>query len=374
MTRRAAVRAGFGLIELLVSISIILALAGFAFLMYPGVRDQDRVRNAVTDVGSTCKLAQAMAARDKAPRGVRFITGTNALDPMKTDPRWVTELQYVELPPPLIPNLNPLTPSLANPTAHPNLESRVRFAYTPAATTSTNPLPGTITGRRCFLENLTAEQAAQVQAGCTIVMPNFGTWHRISAIPAAATAVPASRSTPTIPAIPLFDLEVQLEVFPDAILGAGTSAVIYHFAIYLLATPLVGEPTVLLPKGICVDLNPSDPITTPAPRYPVGSIGPSGAGDFDVIFAPDGKLVGSPNGQLFLLVRDYTKGGATNIRVVEGLPLVDAFRRAGEMHYLTIRASGSLGHAPVTWPDAAGNYNYPAGQTPFTLARQELNQ
>ena len=371
MTRRAAVRAGFGLIELLVSISIILALAGFAFLMYPGVRDQDRVRNAVTDVGSTCKLAQAMAARDKAPRGVRFITGTNALDPMKTDPRWVTELQYVELPPPLIPNLNPLTPSLANPTAHPNLESRVRFAYTPAATTSTNPLPGTITGRRCFLENLTAEQAAQVQAGCTIVMPNFGTWHRISAIPAAATAVPASRSTPTIPAIPLFDLEVQLEVFPDAILGAGTSAVIYHFAIYLLATPLVGEPTVLLPKGICVDLNPSDA------TFKVGSIGPSGAAtDFDVIFGPDGKLVGSQNGQLFLLMRDYTKGGATNIRVAEGPGLADAFRRAGEMHFLTVRASGALGHAPVTWPDmASGLYSPgPPQQTPFTLARQELNQ
>ena len=377
MTRRDTVRTGFGLIELLVSISIILALAGFAFLMYPGVRDQDRVRNAVTDVGSTCKLAQAMAARDKSPRGVRFITApvNTTTNPARTNALWVTELQYVELPPPLIPNPNPLTPSLQNPlspTGVLNLdnEARVKFSYTTVAPASPpnpaqNPPAGTINGRRCLIENLTADQAAQVQPGCTIVMPNFGTWHRITSFPAPSQ--PVKLTGPT--AANLYNVEVLLEVFPDAIMGGGTHAVIYHFAIYLLATPLVGEPTVLLPKNICVDLN------IPDPTFKVGSIGPSGAAtDFDVIFAPDGKLVGSPNGQLFLLVRDYTKGGATNIRVVEGLPLVDAFRRAGEMHYLTIRASGSLGHAPVTWPDAAGNYNYPAGQTPFTLARQELNQ
>ncbi len=364
MTRRATMRAGFGLIELLVSISIILTLAGITFLMYPGVRDQDRVRNSVTDVSSTCKLAQAMAARDKRPRGVRFLVGLDATNPTKTDPKWVTELQYVELPEPLIPNPKPYT------SANPANEPRVRFDYSVVAAglTPTNPPAGTIINRRCFIENLTLDHSLQVQTGCTIVMPVFGTWHRIIGL------APAPNNFREVPVgSGRYSGEVFLEVFPDATLGAGTSVVIHHFAIYLLSVPLVGEPTVLLPKNICVDLNTPDPPTGP---ISVGSLGPSGAGDFDVIFSPDGKLVGAPTGQLFLWVRDYSKGA--NMRVPQGSALVDGFRRGGEQYFLTIRASGALGHAPVVWPDAnpaSPTYGqYVGGQTPFSLARQDLNQ
>ncbi len=356
-------RRGFTLIELLVAISIILALAGFGLLMYPGARDNDRVRNAVSDVGSTCKLAQAMASRDKAPRGVRFIVDTTK----PGDPRLVTELQYVELPPPLIPNPKPLTPTAQNPTANPDLEPRVRFTYKVAAVGSANPLPGTITNRQCFVENLTFDQASQVKSGCTIVMPVFGTWHRISSI-----AAPGFREVPA--GSGRYSGEALLDVYPDAVMGAGTDAVVYHFAIYLLATPLVGEPTVLLTKGVCVDLNTQDLTNTdPNLHYRVGSVGPppNTTTDFDVIFGPDGKLVGATSGQIFLLVRDATK--VPSMRIRQGPDLVTAFRKGGDSYILSIRQSGTIGNNQVTWPDLTTGY-YPAGSDPFSLARQDLNQ
>ncbi|MFM8272536.1 MAG: Tfp pilus assembly protein FimT/FimU [Gemmata sp.] len=362
MTRRSA-RAGLGLVELLVSISIILLLAGLVIVMYPGARDQDRVRNTATDVGSTCKLAQAMAARNKRPCGVRFLVGSDPTNPAKTDVRWVTELQYVELPPPLIPSRTPLT------TNNPDTEPRVRFRYTTAA-------DGTITRRICVIENLSVDQAPQITRGCTLVLPTFGTWHQIGGAPPAPNPPTADAFDP-IPTGPnasgLYTVQVALGTFPDATMGAGTDVLLYHFAVYLTATPLVGEPTVLLTKNVCVDLNAPQRPTSTSPEFPVGSIGPAPntTNDFEVIFGPDGKLVNAPTGQLFLLVRDYTKGA--NFRVPPGAQLIDAFRRAGETHLVTIRSSGAIGYAPVTWPDNATGMYSGSGQDPFTLARQDLN-
>lgn len=343
-------RGGFTLVELLVGISIFLALAGLTLLLYPGARDQDRVRYALSDVQAHLRMAQSMASRDKTPRGIRFIVSTDPNNPDKTDSRWVTELQYVEQPLPLIPNRNPLT------SGNPDAEPRVRFFYTTSDGRPGSPAAGTITRRQCFIDNLTQDQAALVQRGCTIVMPVFSAWHKIRAITTGPTQNPVGSGRWTV--------EAELEVYPDAVMGGATSYQTYHFAIYLLPTPLVGEPTILLPRNICVDLN----LSVPAPP---------GVSDFDVLFGPDGKLVGAPSGQIFLWMRDYTKPGVyTGSRnngtyaQAAGLPLVDAFRKGGEQHIIAVRASGSHGTNQAAWPDpATGNY---APNTDFyTLVRNE---
>ncbi|HEY1188666.1 MAG TPA: hypothetical protein VGE74_13515, partial [Gemmata sp.] len=293
------------------------------------------------------RMAQSMAARDKAPRGVRFIVSSDATNPDKKDIRWVTELQYVEQPLPLIPNRNPLT------SGNPDTEPRVRFAYTTQA--------GTITKRQCFIENLTEDQAKLIQAGCTIVMPVFSAWHKIKAI---TSGPPQSGSSNP------WQVEAELEVYPDAIMGGSTHYQTYHFAIYLLPTPLVGEPTILLPKNICVDLNVSVPSQA------------NSASDFDVLFGPDGKLVGAPTGQIFLWMRDYTKAAPYSITFststppvrsapfLSGAPLLDAFRKGGEQHIIAVRASGSHGSNEAMWPDPSSG-NYPANNDAYTLVRQE---
>jgi hypothetical protein len=302
-------------------------------------------------------MAQGMASRDKAPRGVRFVVGLDPTNPDKTDPRFVTELQYVELPTPLIAKLNPLvhTGGVTAP-YQPDAEPRVRFFYTVAPAGSTTPPAGTIINRRCIIENLTAEQAGLVVPGCTIVMPTFGTWHKIISTPAAVTTGPN--------AFGLYSREVALEVFPDANMGAGTDIYIYHFVVYRVATPLMGEPTILLPKEICVDLNMS--IGPP----------PNTTTDFDVFFSPSGQLVNAPTGQLFFWVRNYRKVPSMNLP--QGPGLIDAFRRGGEQHIVTIRQSGAHGHNQVLWPDANPASptfgQYTGGLTPYTLARQTLSQ
>lgn len=362
---RAATRAGFGLIELLVVLAIITTLAALGLMVWPGIRDQDKVKDTATIVSIHLKDAQGRAAKKRSPVGVRFVVAPAGpglapkVDPMGlAQNQWVTELQFVELPDPLIPNPKPLT------TTNPATEPRVRFVYT---TDSTGAIAGPVGTpvRRCFLENVTQPQADQVETGCTLVMSAFGSWHRIIGL--------GSRTAAQSGGAGLFDQELSLEVFPDAAMGGATNQVIYHFAIYLLATPLVGEKPIPLPTDICVDLNLS--------------IGPqSTTASFDVIFGPDGRLVSANTGQLFLYVRNYTKeaiytGTGASLSFKTGPTLVTAFRRGGEQHIVSIRNTGAIGHAPVFWPDTNGVYPpgpYPPSQPlPFalyTLARREQNQ
>ncbi len=380
-------RGGFGLIELLVVIAIITLLATLGLMVAPNIQDKDKVRNAATQVVVQCQDAQGRAAKKKSPVGVRFIVAPGGSEkPGKTDVRWVTDLQLVELPDPLIPNLKPLSPNPSQATyafTNPDAEPRVRFIYDLADGVNRHryapagsPVPpaGTIEYRRCIIENLTATQAAQVEAGCTIVMPVFGTWHKIVAVPTQTTEPPPVKANPVTNAFGLRDLEVQLEVFPDAAMGAGRDIRIYHFAIHLLPVPLVGVNLIPLPNDICVDLNLS-----------FGPL-PATTTSFDVLFGPEGKLVNAPTGQLFMYLRNYTKPTIYSAVTATGptwLPagtgpnqLGTAFRLGGEQHIVSIRNTGAIGHAPVNMPDLTTG-SYPAPQTlPFalyTLARQQQN-
>ena len=357
-------RAGFTLVELLVSVSIFIGLAGLVLLLYPSARDQDRVRYAVSDVGAHLRMAQSMAARDKAPRWVRFLVSLDPTNPDKTDPRWATELQFIEQPPPLIPNRTPLSNVNGNANFDPNNDPRVRFSYTFSTGGGGQPA-GTITGRACTIENLSQGQSALIQPGCTLEMPVLGFWSKI--VPVSSTVPqPVTVSGPN--ANGLYTAQVVLEVYPDAVMGGSTENLTYQFAIYLLPTPLVGEPTILLPKNICVDLNVSVPATT-------------GATDFDVLFGPDGKLVNSPGGQLFLWVRDYTKtapysGTGASMQYLSDTttPTLDeALKRGGEQHAIMIRSSGAHGNNQIAWPDPALG-RWQSRQEPFSLVRQEIRQ
>src|SRR5262245_50923447 len=102
-------RSAFTLVELLVAMSIIAALSAIAILAYPAVTNQDKVRSGVEVTTSSLKLAQAMAARDGRPRGVRLLV-INPIPPnvAKPRPELVTELQLIELPPVFVPNRTPL--------------------------------------------------------------------------------------------------------------------------------------------------------------------------------------------------------------------------------------------------------------------------
>ena len=134
-------------------------------------------------------------------------------------------------------------------------------------------------------------------------------------------------------------MTVTLDSYPDQQLGAETQWRTYHFGLNGGPRTLLGEPTLPLPYGTCVDLGLSSPA--------------GGGSDYDILFAPSGLLVNTNStqgyGQIFLWVRDPNKPSN--------------FNQGGEQMVVSIKAkSGGIGAAPVDW-----------GPDPFILAKKSLS-
>jgi type II secretory pathway pseudopilin PulG len=382
-------RAGTNLIELLVVIAILTALAGLAVMMLPSIANTDMALKGTAEVQTTCKQAQSMAGA-RHPRGVRFLRNPN-------NPNVSTEMVLLESPVVMVPdrevlvakppkydfNTNP--PTLISPGDPTGLTSPyVDFVYelyngTEAALPGSqwvgpgNPPAGTIKRRHCFITGLTAEQESQVTDGAVLVLPVLNAWSRIIGSP---VQYPYSPPAPAV--APPRTIEVVLEVYPDAALGTAVypdsvsrtarAHRTYYAAIYGPPVPLLGEPTIPLPRDIAVDLEVSYPPLNPTrPHY-------------DIMFAPSGQTITTPDvaagTTVFLWVRDYQKVTSMNPAAYGGYTpaYADAFRLAGEQQIVGIR-NGFVGTAPVFWPNPNGTYGIVNGvqQDPFTLARSKLN-
>ena len=188
-------RNGFTLIELLVAMAIIAALAAMAAMVSIGPRSRPRAQRR--ERGDRHAEAGASDGRTRpAPARCPLHLRSWHQRARKARRALLTEMQYIEMPPPLIPNPNPLS------TADPSTEPRVRFTYTISDGATSDTLNrtsprGTINNRQCFIENLTPAQADAIMPGCTLVMPVFGAWHRIIPFPTGPAVKedrPGSRS------------------------------------------------------------------------------------------------------------------------------------------------------------------------------------
>ena len=359
-------RPGFTLIEMLVVLAMITALAGLTVLIAPAALNSDRTLSGTSQVQTSLGIAQGMASDASTPRGVRLIAPADGS-------LLITELQYIEQPAVIVPNPRPL--SSGNPLAEPHV--RFDYAYAPG------PMParGTIVSRRVVFQNLTTDEAYRLRDGGTLVLPTLGFWSKFK--PNANRAInPQSAPYDTTKFAVVLDpppsgypFPSELDVYPDVSLGAAGATAdgnlhpvyqTFHFGVYSAAVPLFGERTIPLPQDICVDLNVSLPSGTPGQ-------------DYDILFAPSGQLVDNPNGQIFLWVRDMTK--VPDMLPSTVTPLTydpDKFRKGGEQQIVAIRGrSAMIGAASVAWPDmSTGQYPPIAGQPyqdPFTFARKKLN-
>lgn len=362
-------RAGFTLIELMVVMGIIALLTAIVMLIAPNVMDKDRARDAATQLQGALQNARLRALRDGLPRGVRLIVDPTSLVPTPNSPPYIfvtsSAYQYIEVPPVYVTNTT-------------TLSSYVQFVYTVNAA-------GAITSRACSINGLTTDQLTQIVNAvnnapasypATLSLPTLGFWATMS----SATASSTSSCT------------VVLAVYPDASLGAETSLSTYQFGIYNAPRPLLGEPSMQMPVNTCIDL--SDGVSSPSFSQIPGSV--LGSTDYDILFNPSGQLMTpSAIGQVFLWVRDPTKGIAT-----PGLPtnpdknggafcsmspsapslgsipssqyatfwstantagpFNTALNAGGEQLLVTIKASsGGTGVAPIFW----GNSPYAYAQT-----------
>ncbi len=332
-------RRGVTLVELLVVMALIAGLAALALMIAPGIANQDNTLKGTADIQAALKISQGMAAAAKLPRGVRLLGPPTT----STTPSFVTELQYLECPPVMVPNQTPLAPGAPGP--------YVQFTYT--ATTKSG---GAITTRQCLITGLNSDQASEVVTGSTLMLPTLGWFSRISSFNISTN-------------------EAILDVYPDAALGAGTSYRTYHFGIFGAPRPLLGEPTIELARNICVDLSLCSPPGAASTNY-------------DIVFAPSGQRIATTNApgtttQVFLWVRDYTKVTdmrPTNLSAssINWQFTTSQFLQGGEQQIVGIRGA-AIGTAPVLWPNMsgpnAGTYtNTPTSlpQDPYTFARDKL--
>lgn len=329
-------RPGFTLVELLVAMAVIVALAAIALIVVPDVLTQDRTTDGAGTVRQTLMIAKARALRDRGPRGVRFLVADdnppNVPDPSnlaKTNGRWVTELQFIEKPDPIRASL-------------PDERIEVEFQLTedgkdppPVGALKSPPAVYFMNMSAPVKEYMTQEFGASPSRPVVFecVLPG-GEPVRLTAT--AATPASGIRASTTNPPSENFQLtldpaESDLNVLMAAV-GAGRTTAIRQFTIDRSAQPLLGEQTVPLPKNVCVDLVSSQPAWASTAR------------DFDILFAPTGEVLptsGSGNAaQVNLWVRDFTKLGGAGA----GVP----FDRGGEQQVVALKAkSGAVGVFPI---------------------------
>ncbi len=79
---------GFTLIELVVVIGILLALASIVVLFFPSMQEQTRAARGAALLQGWLQVAKTRALRDRAPRGLRLLVSGNT----------VSQCQYIEQP------------------------------------------------------------------------------------------------------------------------------------------------------------------------------------------------------------------------------------------------------------------------------------
>ncbi|MBX9622195.1 MAG: hypothetical protein K2X82_00115 [Gemmataceae bacterium] len=372
MTRPATTpRPGFTLVELLVAITVVIALASIALLVVPDVLSQDRTTDAAGTVRQTLMIAKARAQRDNLPRGVRLLTGTDPSNVVKLNAGtvgqfWVTELQFVEQPTPLVPK--------------PDERVEIEFGLVPPA----DPNAGSLqTPPNVFYMAMSPEIEEYLNTELGGGRPvELRMLRGGDPITLTLTGQPPAVTGPIVSGTRIGPRNFQLTVdwvkskpSLDALVlqaEAGTVLGLSGFWINRPAQPLLGEPLVALPQNTCIDLN-----------FGVSRPSATAGQNFEIIFAPSGEVLYWGQGQLFLWVRDYTKvADMTPLTPTAALPnqpytyntALQQFQRGGEQQVVALKTkSGSLGVAPVLWPRNDGTYNQVSPgvyDDPFTLARQ----
>lgn len=322
-------RPGMTLVELLVVMALIASLAAMVMVVAPGALEKDRVAASVTQIEGALQISRARAMRDGLPRGIRLLWQAGGLS---------SEYVYTEVAPPFVPN--PGGPIGVTPYAA-NNPPYVQFNYTvqPQPQPGAPPAPGTpaaetVINRTCSIVGLTTEHQNQLAVGMVLYLPTLGTWHRIT---------------------DLTNLNnVGLDSFPDAKLGVATQYRTYHFGLYSLPQPLLGEAALALPKDTVVDLNLSSPV---------------GTADYDIMFGPSGQLVWTSStqgaGHVFLWVRNKDNPAPVPGKLTPAPNGTQGtgFEQAGEQLIVVLKGkSGAVGAAPPDW-----------GTDPFVLAKRAVS-
>jgi prepilin-type N-terminal cleavage/methylation domain-containing protein len=264
-------RPGFTLVELLVVMGLILVLASLALMIIPSISSEQRATQGATQLQQWLESSKQRALRDRAPRGLRLVPGSTF--------RQVTDVQFLEQ-----------APDYHLGTAKATINGRSTTFYSRAKTTGLSPF---VTFDMFDPTNPTVLGANAPPIPLGVDDPN-GSGADFPVLPGDSIELGGQIYRITSAArrnVPNPGGYLQLASTPPAMATI-------NYRIIRRARP-VGDEPMTLPQNIIIDLNRGlgydlsyDPFT----------------GAYDIMFAPDGRVVGMYAGldKIILWVRDAT--------------------------------------------------------------------
>jgi type II secretory pathway pseudopilin PulG len=327
---RLSPRPAFTLVELVVVIGIILALAALTIMIFPRLQDSTRVAKGADVVQGQVYLAKQLALRDQLPRGVRLLQDSSG---------YFTSLQLIEQPAPYI--VGQVTSISAFPSAVAQTAWQVTFGPDPK------------TGAWPDFSNGTVQPGdyLDLHAGGDSYTTSLPHAMHITVGPITSWNLTLSPG-PTPPSL-------LIAYDPNSTWNPTTGATALTFPCFYQIVrqprPMVGVNPVALPTDVVVDCQsaPSHPSPPPGWTGAVGSLlSPSSSGSFDILFDPSGKVLGAAgtNGKVVLWVYDWTTGTPVPAGTQPGAPeqtLVAVYTRTGNIVAQPVNMSGTDPYANV---------------------------
>jgi prepilin-type N-terminal cleavage/methylation domain-containing protein len=248
---------GYTLVELLVVMALMLVLTALAVLIVPRINDEQRATKAATQLQQWIEIAKQRAVRDRAPRGVRLLAG-------KTAVLQVTDIVYLEQPDDY--HLGATDDSAVT---HAAQKLKIQSTATASAGASIVNFSNT---NRLLTGGLTDPTLYPVQPGDYIELGTTGKVFKINSVN-SGTQLTLTQSVPA--AVTTKDYRI------------------------IRAPRPTGDDTLEMANNVIIDVQPR------GLGYDLPDIN---KGPIDIMFAPDGRVIGNlaSYDKIILWVRDVT--------------------------------------------------------------------
>jgi len=287
MTKKIAYRRNaFTLVEMLVVIAIILAIAALAAAFAPRVNDSQNLMRAVDNLQQWLLTAKMRAKRDGLATGIRFVQAAG--DAGLT----YSQVQYIQQP-------DPLTGGWMSSTGLVGGQLTFAGQATPGVETVT------FQGVDFTLGGLTLPNQWLVQPGDYLEIRDGGVYIIGQVAPLSPTnmlvlGLPNTTNPYANPPTPgPYDLALSIPA---------TSATT-NYRILRQPRILIGEEPMALPNNYAVNMNFIPQTIIPAnTTIPWSNVVVGASGNYEILFSPTGAVVGSNagSGMIFLTVYDMT--------------------------------------------------------------------